>query len=598
MSPIPPAASTPSDLGARPPTPASARTQAVQLLGFGLLAVALMLPQADPPWPSFWREWLAGIAMWLVLLSQWSRRRDLGLGLGGESLPAALVCGGLIVLALGQKAVGLTRYWMDVWTLALAVAGFLLSFVSCQGLPQDEREAMADRLAAAWLLPALASAGVAWLQWVGVLTLELGASLQWVRPYGWMEQPNLLCTLMLQGMIGAWRLQARGRLQAALALGLAVILGATAALSQARMGMLVMLLLWGVLAWHAVGASRGRVPRASWVGLAVLSLVYLLAAWAVDRVQHQMAGDAFDAVKHLRDGSRLQVWRLFADAVLQKPWTGWGVQGNGAAQYANALTHPILPGAHSSGHNLLLDLAVWFGVLPSLVVGAWLAIVALPPLLGRQRPWPAVILACSAMALLVHGMLELPLHYLFVLWPLGLILGLGVTPRRPAAVARAQAPTAVMGGLAVGGLVIAAVLAHQWPIEAEARPLLDIDMATGNVYLQSHDPPAGLPLFDALEDLNRFGALPLGAPLTPEARALVERVTQRYPRGFYLERAAMLEGLAGDAEGASDRLRHMARMQPHDVCVALERGWRIWRKKSPVLPPWPAGACVKPGDGA
>ena len=271
-----------------------------------------------------------------------------------------------------------------------------------------------------WVGAAVLSAGMGLLQY-----LDLAADLApWVNPtdpgvvYANLRQRNQFATLCAIGLAAlAWGTAAHS--DAGRGKGIVAIAGLLAAawigmvwgLTGSRTGLLELVLLWLLaLVWRfAAPAPGGRI----WPTLAVATLAYLLAASGL----LPGLGDGGAApLAHVWEGnevcaSRFTLWANVWQAVLQKPWLGWGWGELGYAQFMTLTTGTRFCDLLDNAHNLPLHLAVTLGLpLAALLVALVLALV------WRGQPWraaqPGARLAWAVLGVVgLHSLLEYPLWY-------------------------------------------------------------------------------------------------------------------------------------------------------------------------------------------
>ena len=287
-------------------------------------------------------------------------------------------------------------------------------------------------VALAWLVAACASAVLGLLQYFDI-------SRDWApwvnqpglgQAYGNLRQRNQFATLCSMGLAALWWWaqqrepgQALGqtlgqtRWRALSTVALAGLLGAAAAASGSRTGLLQLVLLLLLGAWWARGRRAVRLPQAPgrWV-FAVAALAYVAAALALPRLAG-IDASVFDRLHEssAQCASRLNLWRNVMYLIAQKPLWGWGW---GELDYAHFITLYDAPWAGlrfceilDNAHNLPLHLAVEFGVPLAL-----LACAAVLLWIKQQRPWrelrPERQLAWAVLAVIgVHSLLEYPLWY-------------------------------------------------------------------------------------------------------------------------------------------------------------------------------------------
>ena len=271
----------------------------------------------------------------------------------------------------------------------------------------------------AWVAAAVLSAGMGLVQY-----LDLAADFApWVNQagpgtvYANLRQRNQLATLCAIGLAAlAWGATAHGsggrgqRLRGGLCLLAVALVGMGWGLTGSRTGLLELVLLWLLaLVWRLAAPAPGRV----WPTLAIATLAYLLAASGL------LPGLGYGGAAPLARvwegnevcASRFTLWANVWQAVLQKPWLGWGWGELGYAQFMTLTTGPRFCDLLDNAHNLPLHLAVSFGLpLALLLVALVLALV------WRGQPWraaqPGTRLAWAVLGVVgLHSLLEYPLWY-------------------------------------------------------------------------------------------------------------------------------------------------------------------------------------------
>ena len=547
------------------------------------MALALLLPVGDAPWFSFWREWAASIAVLLIVVSMLSAIRNHGLVLRAKQ-PVACVAVVLATLSALQYATGLLTYRSDALLTSLYLLTFALCVIVAGSLTGMRREQLADRLAASFMFAAFVSAPLAVLQWMGWLRLDLGMPVAGGRPVAHMEQANLLCSLEMLGALGAWRLAERRSLSTAAARLIIGPMLVAAALTQSRVAWLVAMALVGVAWWRRdlLSARQHKVLVAT-VGAVVLF------EWLLPSVSGSFGLSSPALEERFSEGRRPAVWLLFTHATLEHPWLGWGALQNGSAQFAISNMRPALGYFFSSAHNVIIDLVVWFGIPAGLLAGLVL-IWAIVRSIAQSATLAALLTAAAAMVLVLHSLVELPLHYAYFLFPLGLWLGSSATARPLDSPAKRSGSSgnAFILTVAVLGTWVLAVLAQDYIAIKDNRPILAVDKATLHLKLEAYGATPDVVLLDQLKAFHAFAALPLGdMPVLPAELDAAKEAMVRSPYAASLERYALLAGLNGRPEEARDTLIRVCKFEPQDQCAATVDAWLRWRQAWPRLPMWP-----------
>ncbi len=559
-------------------------TRQVDILGAALLGLVFLLPVGDGPWFSFWHEWTAGVAVLLIVLGAVSRMRfeRRTVRVDFLSLPSLAIV--LAAVPWLQWLAGIEFYHGDAALVSAYLVAFGLCVAVIQSMALDERVALGDRLAWAMLFAAICSVPLAVLQWVGLLRLELGIGIVAGRPVAHMEQTNLLCSLLIQGLLGAWRLRERGRLGSWPFAIMAFLLLLTMTLTQSRVSWLVVTAASAAFVWRRESLRlHGRELL-----FLVAALVIGFGALAVPWADFQLGLTGLTLEDRLTGGRRPDVWRLFLDAVAFRPWLGWGPLQNGAAQFAVALRHPALMWSFSSAHDFILDLMIWFGAPIGLVAGGTLIAAVF---LGVKRAADAASFTTSLaiLALVLHGLVELPLHYLYFLLPLGLMLGV-LGPVRSSSARSWRLPTqgsASFAMLAVVPAMFLALLARDYMPLSDNRPVLAYDRVA------VHESLSGTPdIPDAfiLDQLMQFHVFAAQVPVTGLSRSTIDGLRQpmlRFPFVPSQEHYARILGLNGRSQEALDVLQRSCTFMRPLQCDENRRAWTYWQSNGEPLPDWP-----------
>jgi O-antigen ligase len=409
----------------------------------GLLALMasgpFLLPFHLPPIPSFWSEWWAGVLGLAAVATGVAGVRASKVGLPAVvAMPTVLCTMILLQLAAGRldfPQFGLLYAAYLLWAAMLMILGH--SLVKSVGFVR-----LADVMAAAFLVGALAAAPVAIAQWLG-----FSEGSEWLFPkfgsnvYSNLGQANHYAHYSWLGVASAIYLRERGVLGRWM-LWLVLLLTIFGSVLTGSRGVFVFaLVIFAASAWKDVRAGAGfsgtlatgaalLLPAALVLSLAgsLLSPLVIGIGAASGLPAAESAGSVmsgarlFDAVSG--QSARLELARGAWWIFLQRPWLGVGVGNFGWASFLAASTadhgSPVMVGEHA--HNLVLHLLAEFGVLATgavvLVVVLW-AGRFLRQRWGPEHAWCAAVLGIGA----VHACLEYPLWYAYFLGPAALLLG-------------------------------------------------------------------------------------------------------------------------------------------------------------------------------
>lgn len=514
-----------------------------------LLVMAWLNSSHFGPWVSWHAELPVFVLVFLVaMLGAWRGRAQAEIGL---PTPTWLFVG-LALVSILQFLAGLVVWRGQFWILAF----YLLLIATLVTWGWTEGKAVGHR-------PALTAAAGEWLGWaliVGCL-LSFGIALAQVfqvweevsliarqpylrRPGGNLAQPNHLATLLVMAVGAAFFLHLHRRLNSVV-LGLLVLVFSTGiAVTESRGGLLSMIALCGLCAWKL----PGRFPRA-WAAASALAAVTLFLTWPA---MYSWTGlstwrDAGLARLESSGGDpRWALWQQMFEASLLKPWFGWGIRNTAEAH--NAIAHEVasaLPVTYS--HNLLLDMAVWWGWPITLILLAVVLVWAWRRLSALNRP-----LGWFGMALLVpfsiHSALEFPFAYAYLLMPA--MLGVGYLE---SSASEQQASRSLPRWL-VAPLVSGVALLGAWSVYDYVRAEEDFRVARFqllHIGPVPTEPPPKLVLLDQLGDLLASMRVPLQKGLDAAQMDALRKAALHYPWSGSQYRYATALAL----NGASDEAR-------------------------------------------
>lgn len=423
-----------------------------------LLAAGWALPNHYPPWSSFHSNaWIAACLILMAMRALWRHRPVIGLG-GAHAALAALT-----LLVPAQYAAGLLPLPNTALLGWLYVLGFVLAVFLGRVWAQADADAPARHILAAAALAALVSTALALYQWLG-LTEKDGLTDIWVmylergeRPYANLGQPNQLASLLLLGLLGVVMLR-HGRWLGAGASTMAagfILFGL--ALTQSRTAWLTLT----VATLFLLAQRHLPLARADKMRIGAFYVFYLLALLGHPALGRLLGLDTASTLVTRTNGEiRLDLWKMALDATTLSPWFGFGIDRSNEGFFQVFLRHPALANLYfEQSHNLILDLALWFGwplgLLLSLALALWFA-----RCLRAVWTIPQLATLGAVFALLTHAMLEFPLRYGYFLWPLGMLVGSVSAVFRPRVLM--SIPWQAAFGVLAALLATLAVLVHDY----------------------------------------------------------------------------------------------------------------------------------------
>ena len=548
-----------------------------------VLGLGWLTPFHFPPWISWHAEALVFLAVFMAAWVSIVRLPGQGATARSIELPAIIwPFAVLALLAVVQRFTGLMTFWGDVLVVwfyaALCITCLMLGFAAVPGHTEKRGSDSPVML----LALALVVAGVASTVLALAQTFELWESSPWIarmpdlqRPGGNLSQPNHLATLLLMALASVVFLHESKKLSALPGALLVFVFGLGLAVTGSRAGMLG---FFALLAWWLAKRSKiGSQTPPSVAAAVAAGFALLFGLWPRFYALVELSGTA--KLRLLDSGGRVQVWPQIVEAILEKPWWGWGIREVARAQNSVVHAYPFsLPFTYS--HNLVLDLAIWLGLpLAAILVLAggvwfWRRAVAANQLL----PWYCLAVAIP---LAVHSMVEYPFAYAYFLAPAMFLLGimeatLGVPP-----VFRLKRPIAVAALFVTSALLLWSAVEY-FRIEEDFRVVRFEALHIGQT-------PAGYKKPDVVL-LTQLGALLEGGRITPrpgmsaDELLLARNVALHYPWTATQNRYALALALNGQPAEAIRQLRVMRVFYGEKMYQEIKANWQALAKdKYPQL---------------
>jgi O-antigen ligase len=384
-----------------------------------------LLPFHTEPIPSFWNEWWAGtLGLAAVVAGLFAARGRLRLS-PLLIIPTLLLATLLLQSAFGRLAfpqLGLLYAVYLLWAGLLMVLGRYLA--DTLGLAR-----LADVLACAFALGALAGAAAALAQWTGFST-----AVPWIFPrlsvavYANLGQVNHHTHYSWLGITSLFYLRGRGWLSRPMLWLVTLLIALGSVVSGSRSVFVYPLILLGVVAWTRFREPHGTTAAlfvdAAFLLPMVIALSYL-SSWISSYLPSPAAISGSRLYELVSGPSvRLALARTTWSAFLEHPWLGQGVGNYSWASFVAAAgragNEPFQ--VAENAHNFILQGLAEFG-LPAtgaviLLLLFWARRFAGRPW-GLEQFWGGAVLGIGA----AHALLEYPLWYAYFLGPTAFLLG-------------------------------------------------------------------------------------------------------------------------------------------------------------------------------
>lgn len=548
------------------------------LLWSSFMALGWLLPNHYWPWTMFHHDaWFAAASALAAAPLLWRTP-------GPWWIPKlGLVAGLLVGVPLLQWAAGQIPLAGHAAMSVAYLLGFCLVLWCGARWEAHAPGHVLDGLFLALGLAAMAAVWVQLRQWLALdegwewWTMGAGA----VRPAANFAQPNQAATFFCLGLgavaWGAWRGQIRwgvGLFGAGyLLFGIALTGSRTAWLGLA----LVVLAVWY---WRRLWPDA----RTPWfVSGLFLFLIFCIGVQAY-LPWGQQSGAGVLATGSTRQ--RLELWAICLDAVRLSPWFGYGWNQTALAGLQALDVRTAGFPFFTSAHNLFMDLVLWCGIplggLLSVGIFVWLA----RRFMAVKRPDQA-ILVLLVLLVFNHSMLEFPLHYAYLLLPLGWLIGamelrLGGPATNCVKVPRAVVIALYLAACALLGLIVV----DYFPIEAAYRTL---KMERANIHVEPWTAPEAPVLSHLSDHLEMVRAGPVKR-LSDDELLHREHVAEWLPDSYGMFYLAAAQALSERPDKATLWMRRLCKLKSPAVCADAAVLWANAAKNHPEIAaiPWPA----------
>jgi hypothetical protein len=274
---------------------------------------------------------------------------------------------------------------------------------------------------------------------------------------------------------------------------------------------------------------------------------------------------------------------MFLGAVAKSPWTGYGINQVAWAQMSVAQDHPALHVTFSHGHNLFLDLVLWFGLPVGGLASVWLVVwfwKRVREVRNAEQTWPLLLILVMAN----HAMLELPLHYAYFLLPTCMLIGIASaedshTPRAQTYGSLRKLTLATMFLCFVSAATLWVLIARDYLRVEESYTDLRFELA--RIQYKVRGTPPDVVLLNQWHDFIELARTEPEQLTSPDQLAKTRATVASLPSpgGFYKLARALT--LAGQPQEATQWLVRLCRVESEEQCKAVQA---IWERDSATVP--------------
>lgn len=263
-------------------------------------------------------------------------------------------------------------------------------------------------------------------QWLNLdfntsLVTPLGGS----RPFANFAQPNNMATFQLISFLSLIYLYLKKKVKFYLFSILTIIFIFSIALTQSRTAVVTLVsLLFVFIVFRKIAHTKVLVYYFFSFIFYSLSSIYLVnvSNFIAKIFGLNIVNISSSVERGVSSSGRIDFWIQMYYAILERPWFGYGWNQTALAQYQNMEKYPIGVWITSS-HNLLVDIIVWCGVPIGVSFILYCIYIIFSSML-KIKKIEELFAFCMIVNLLVHSMLEYPLHYAYFLIPFGVFVGM------------------------------------------------------------------------------------------------------------------------------------------------------------------------------
>lgn len=541
------------------------------------LALAWLLPNHYLPWTTFHSDAWMAFSLWVGMVAVLFKARE---QLRWNKFSVALLL--LIFVPWMQWWSGQIYFYGQAWISSIYIMGFMFAIHCGQYWEVLEPGKVVHAIFAAIGLAALASVGLQLHTWFGLqsedLTDIVSMGLVGNRLYANIGQPNILASLLLWGLLATLVFYQDSLIRGWSAGLVAVFLIAGLVFTQSRTGTLSLtVLLIVVCIWRKHWKSPYVVASA----LVLYGLYWLLPHYLADI--HQLVfmdgSESYSRSIQMAD-TRLTAWRLFASAVLKRPWFGYGVGAVADAQVELSTEFPPLGIIFGHTHNQFLDFIIWFG----LPIGLALVVVLIEWVITawkRVKDARGMVCLMALMVMGVHSMLEFPMQHAFFLLPAGLFIGVVNVRASNEGNVRSNLWTLASIWLAVG--VALFVTIADYMRSEESFYALRFEKARIGVDKTGIGRPPDVLVLTQLRDWIWADRLPIQKGMPRDQLEILDAIASNKPTGWTIYRIAKASAISAELDRAQYWIDRICILAPGDQCNLLYDIWIADKVKYPEM---------------
>lgn len=366
--------------------------------------LSFTVPQRGYPWGAFYMEFFAIVAAIFICIN--SKKNNIKINFLQICIIALIVTSFVSVIFVND--------YSGIQLIVLLFLYLGLFLLVANAFSQEENDVFFEGVLVVIVLAALVNVMIQFLQFFEVENIySFSLPLVGNRPFGNMGQSNHLGTLLVIALFAGFYFLIKNYIGNIVAIFLGIFLLFGIALTDSRTALLS--LVCGVA--YLLITKENRKKAAIFL-VPAIPLIFLIKIFLSQFIPQRLdAGENFSS-------RRWEMWQLFADAIMRKPWLGYGFNNTIGAHFEVVDDHPIWWHENiQQAHNIFIDFLVWFGVPVGLLFSLAFSYFFIKKFLKSLREVRIQIPLLLCIPLLVHSLLEYPLHYFYFLLIFAVFVG-------------------------------------------------------------------------------------------------------------------------------------------------------------------------------
>lgn len=371
---------------------------------------------------------------------------------------------------------------------------------------------------------------------------------------------------------------------------------ATTALSSARF---IQWPTWGILLLLQTFAIALTQSRTAFLGVTVASLFVLIFKYfkkiEVNSIKLLMAPVIMflysvslpwvnnkvglmsdrNVADYFKAGTRLIHWDSMLHAIQTAPLIGYGWLRSAKAQLLET-DHAVQESIFQYAHNILIDVALWFG-LPTVILLSCFLLYSGKKMLKEVETIPQIFSLAAAIIFLIHCLLEYPFAYLYMLIPFGLFIGFilsnQVEVREKSTLCYEVTVKIILAILSI------IVVADYVKIESASMALRFKYLNIGKTSDESTK--ANVLIMDQAKDLMNFSYRKPGPEITEDEANSYGIASNRFGTQRLLFHSALAFGFVGEIEKSQYELKNICRIFSLNICLYTKSQWKLAQEEYP-----------------